>query len=111
VKEDGLINWLKQHSYAIGIGIILIATNYGVNNHRLNQVEEDLTAFEIRLIEIEADVETIQLDRARDMGAIKESLKNIERTQEDFSEAFKEQTERIRIFYERYGAVLNPDGN
>ncbi|MEQ9393299.1 MAG: hypothetical protein RLO03_13935 [Balneola sp.] len=110
MPQDGFISWLKQHSYAIIIAVLLIVSNYGVNNYRLSSVEKDLQAIELRLNDLEADLLAVQLNYAADMASIRVALESIQKTQEGFAQDFKDQATRTKNFYEKYGKVLNPDG-
>ena len=111
VNQGSFFEWLKGHSYAIFLAVIIIVGDWAVIEFRMNQFEKDLKGLELKVEENRLEIEQIQIDRAKDMAEIKTLLIGISKNVDALMEQQRQRDKDIQEFYEKYGGVLNRNGN
>lgn len=101
-NNGGFLKWIKTHSYAIIVAVILISGDWALFNHRIDELE-------IKVEENRIAIEEIQISRAKDMSEIKTLLISIKEDNREFQKKFDAYDENIRNFYEKYD--LKPRSN
>jgi hypothetical protein len=106
-----LTEWMKQHSYAIIVAVVLIIGDYFVINYRMNDFEKDLNSLKLKVEENRIQIEEIQIQQAKDITEIKTLLLQLDRSVNGLLDQQKQRDKDIQRFYEKYGAILNGDKN
>jgi hypothetical protein len=102
-----LNQWLKDHSYAIIVAVVLIVGDYFVINYRMNAFDEQLKKLEIKVEENRIEIEEIQIQQAKDITEIKTLLLQLDRSVNGLLDQQRQRDKDIQKFYEKYGAILN----
>jgi|GEM_PF-6274928 len=103
VKNEGsLIEWIKNHSYAIFIAVIIIAIDYGVITTRLAGVENSVENNSRSIKELVKNVDQIEDFQIEMNAVIIQTLKDINSKLERFENKFDKYDEGIQRLYQDY---------
>lgn len=108
-NTNSFLEWLKTHSYALIVAFLLIVGDWAVIEYRMNDFEKDLQSLELKVEDNRAEIEKINIQRAKDIAEIRTILLSIDEKLDRSQRKFDEYDANIRKFYETYD--LKPKGN